>query len=131
MTSAHAKEYLAKRPGFGGKQKGAGRPKGSQSKHVKDLREAVNAAFQRLGGVSYLVKVGQEDPKTFCALLSKVIPAEVNANINVTYQNTSDVELRNKLEQMMALKAQKAQEIDITPNKEEDKLLINSDISTD
>ena len=120
MTSAHAKEYLAKRPGFGGAQEGGGRPKGSKNKATKSLREAISRAFNRLGGVDYLVKVGEEDPKTFCALLSKVIPAEVNANINVTYQNTTDEDLRLKLEKMM----QARQEIDITPTKEADKALI-------
>lgn len=65
----------------GGKRPGAGRPKGAPNKLTADIREAINNAFQEVGGTSYLVRVAQEDPKTFCALIAKVIPADVNATL--------------------------------------------------
>jgi len=34
-------------------------------------------AFNALGGVGYLCAVAREDPKAFCALLGKLIPAKV------------------------------------------------------
>jgi hypothetical protein len=34
-------------------------------------------AFNALGGVEYLCAVTREDPKAFCALLGKLIPAKV------------------------------------------------------
>jgi hypothetical protein len=34
-------------------------------------------AFNALGGVEYLCAVAREDPKAFCALLGKLIPAKV------------------------------------------------------
>lgn len=34
-------------------------------------------AFNKAGGETYLLKVAQEDPKTFCALLGKVLPMQV------------------------------------------------------
>lgn len=72
---------------------GPGRPKGSVNKVTKDIREAIKEAFDRAGGVDYLAKVAVEQPQVFCALIGKVIPAEVNANIGgnlvITWANPS------------------------------------------
>ena len=64
----------------GGKREGAGRKKGSISKINKDIREAIKESFDELGGVSYLVKMGKEQPASYMALLSKILPKEVNIN---------------------------------------------------
>jgi hypothetical protein len=37
----------------------------------------VERAFERLGGASYLEHVGRTDPRTFCALLSKLLPTKL------------------------------------------------------
>ena len=60
---------------------GNGRPKGAENKVTRAVKEAVQAAFDEVGGVDYLVTVAKEDHKTFCALLGKVIPTQVNAEI--------------------------------------------------
>lgn len=56
---------------------GPGRPKGSANKTTTAIKEAVVEAFEKAGGVDYLVKLASEDPKTFCGLVGKVIPLQV------------------------------------------------------
>lgn len=56
---------------------GPGRPKGIPNKITLSVKEAVENAFQELGGMSYLVHVGRTDPRTFCALLSKLLPTKL------------------------------------------------------
>lgn len=57
---------------------GKGRPKGVPNKLNASVKEAIVEAFNRAGGVDYLVQVAKDDPKTFCALVGKVIPLEVS-----------------------------------------------------
>ena len=59
---------------------GPGRPKGSQNVVTRDYKEAIQLAFEKLGAVDYLVRVGKEDPKTFCSLLRKIMPPETKAD---------------------------------------------------
>ena len=78
---------------------GPGRPKGSQNIVTRDFKEALLLAFDELGGKDYLVRVGKEDPKTFCSLLRKIMPPETKAD---------SVEMDLKLhmaEEFMAAKA--------------------------
>lgn len=61
----------------GGKRAGAGRPKGSSNKITKDVRSAIQNAFETLGGEDYLVQVGRDNPTTFCKLLGHILPKEI------------------------------------------------------
>lgn len=54
-----------------------GRARGTQNKLTVSIREAIEHAFDELGGASYLVRVGQSDPRTFCALLGKLLPTKL------------------------------------------------------
>ncbi len=54
-----------------------GRPKGVPNKTTAAVKEAILKAFDSVGGPAYLVTVAQEDPRTFCALLGRVLPMEV------------------------------------------------------
>jgi hypothetical protein len=38
------------------------------------------AAFADAGGVDYLIKVAKSDPRTFCALLGKLLPTQVTGD---------------------------------------------------
>jgi hypothetical protein len=58
-------------------QRPFGRVKGQPNKLTASIKEAIEGAFDRLGGVDYLVKVGQSDPRTFCALLSRLLPTKL------------------------------------------------------
>jgi hypothetical protein len=57
---------------------GPGRPKGIPNKITLSVREAIERAFDNLGGASYLEHVGRSDPRTFCALLSKLLPTKLS-----------------------------------------------------
>lgn len=63
-----------------GTPKTGGRTKGVVNKITGDLKGSVMDAFGKLGGVAYLVTVGKEDPKTFCALLGKLLPMQVGSD---------------------------------------------------
>lgn len=56
---------------------GPGRPAGIPNKVTQSVKEAIERAFEQLGGASYLVHVGKTDPRTFCALLSKLLPTKL------------------------------------------------------
>jgi hypothetical protein len=53
-----------------------GRAKGTPNKVDQSIREAIHMAFEQVGGVDYLVRLAQEDPKTFVPLLIKTMPPE-------------------------------------------------------
>jgi len=61
-----------------------GRPRGEISLNMRramEVKRAVYDSFDRLGSVDYLVKLGQEDPRTFIALLAKILPNEIKAEL--------------------------------------------------
>jgi hypothetical protein len=57
----------------GGARRGAGRPKGSANKFTSDVKAAILAAFEEVGGAAYLVSVARAQPNVFCALLGKLL----------------------------------------------------------
>ena len=60
-----------------------GRPKGVRNK-LTNLRDAVIEAFDRVGGADYLVRLAegtQSDRAAFVSLMNKVLPTQVNANV--------------------------------------------------
>lgn len=59
-------------------KRGPGRPKGASNKITRDIREAITEAFERAGGVDYLVKLSQTNPQVFCGLVGKVVPQQLN-----------------------------------------------------
>jgi hypothetical protein len=61
----------------------AGRPKGVKNR-LTNLREAVLEAFDTVGGPEYLVKLAQgtqSDRAAFVGLVAKVLPTQINANV--------------------------------------------------
>lgn len=62
---------------------GPGRPKGSQNKVTKDLKDMILGALDQAGGMEYLYQQAVENPKAFLALLSRVLPKDLNVKTDV------------------------------------------------
>ena len=50
------------------------RPIGSLGKVGCILKEAILTSFEAVGGARYLEEIARTDPRTYCSLISKVIP---------------------------------------------------------
>lgn len=91
-----AKKAVKRKPPNAGK----GRPKGSKNKVTVALKDGIMEAYQKAGGVRYLVGVAKSDPKTFCGLLGRILPHEVQADLKqsgdvtftMVYQNSNENE---------------------------------------
>ncbi len=62
---------------------GRGRPPGVRNK-LTNLRDAVIEAFDRVGGVDYLVRLAngtQSDRAAFTSLMNKVLPTQINQSV--------------------------------------------------
>lgn len=57
--------------------KTGGRKKGTPNKIGLSLKDGILEAYQRAGGVEYLETIARLDPRTFCALLAKVLPTQL------------------------------------------------------
>ncbi len=58
-------------------RKTGGRVAGTPNRNTTALKDAIMAALDTVGGQSYLERVAEEDPKTFCMLLAKVLPMQL------------------------------------------------------
>jgi hypothetical protein len=56
---------------------GMGRPVGAKGKFSRTIKEQMLKALDKLGGVDYLVRLGNEQPAVFGSLLGRIIPMEV------------------------------------------------------
>jgi len=71
-----------------GSQRRGGRKKGTPNKISTKLKNAIENAFAALGGEDYLVKIAEEDPRTFCALLGKILPMQGEAQADQPIRRT-------------------------------------------
>ena len=63
-----------------GAPKSGGRQKGSLNKIKLEVKAAIAAAFEEAGGTAYLLSIAKDDPRTFCALLGKLVPTTVGGD---------------------------------------------------
>lgn len=56
---------------------GRGRPKGAQNKLTKTVKQAIEAAFDQVGGADYLARMAEQQPAAFLTLIGKVLPMQV------------------------------------------------------
>lgn len=59
-------------------RKTGGRPKGGLNKTTRNVKQALERAFERLGGVRSLVAWGRENPTEFYKLWAKLLPKDLN-----------------------------------------------------
>lgn len=74
-------------------KKTGGRKKGTPNKATAELKDAILSAFDSVGGSTYLVEVAKEHPQVFCTLLSKVLPKDIVADVNLTAPTNLRVEI--------------------------------------
>lgn len=65
-----------KRPKFGG------RKPGSVNKITRDTKEALELAFEEMGGTDALVAWGKLHPTEFYRIWSRLLPRELKAEVN-------------------------------------------------
>lgn len=63
-------------------KKTGGRKKGTPNKVTKEVKSAMLAAFDKVGGVDYLVRQAEDNPQAFLTLLGKIIPSEMKATVS-------------------------------------------------
>jgi len=64
--------------------KTGGRKRGTPNRVTSAVKDAILRAFEKVGGEDYLVTVAKSDPRTLCALLSRVLPSELRADVGVS-----------------------------------------------
>lgn len=62
-------------------KKFGGRKKGTPNKVTATVRDALMVAFEKAGGVDYLVRMADEEPKAFMTLLARTVPNEISAKV--------------------------------------------------
>ncbi|HEY6021799.1 MAG TPA: hypothetical protein VIY48_18595 [Candidatus Paceibacterota bacterium] len=63
-------------------KKVGGRKKGTPNKSTVSVKEALQAAFDGMGGMEALKVWGQQEPTEFYKLWSKMLPQEVKSEIS-------------------------------------------------
>ena len=61
--------------------KTGGRAKGMPNRTTAAIKDAILNAFEKVGGEDYLAMVARSDPRTFCTLLGRILPAEFKAEV--------------------------------------------------
>ena len=49
------------------------------------MKEVLHLAFERAGGIDYLVQQAKEEPKAFMGLLARIVPAQVAVSIEHSF----------------------------------------------
>lgn len=78
-------------PAHKGTQPPGGSRKGKPNKTTASVKAALTAAFEELGGVDALVTWGRSKPGEFYGIWSKLIPAEVKAEVSGPGGNAIDI----------------------------------------
>jgi hypothetical protein len=63
-----------------GTPKTGGRQQGTPNKIAANIKAGILAAYEQAGGEEYLLQVAKTDPRTFCTLLGKVLPTQIEAS---------------------------------------------------
>ena len=69
-------------------RKTGGRLAGTPNKMTRNVRQALEIAFEQLGGVTALVDWGRDNPVEFYRLWAKLLPKELNVTEEVNQNHT-------------------------------------------
>lgn len=69
---------------------GKGRPKGVPNKTTKKIKDAMLEALNHgKGATDFFVKLKENDPRTFAACITKLLPLQMNAELNANVNQTA------------------------------------------
>jgi hypothetical protein len=71
---------MAARKGTRPPAAGKGRPRGSQNKLGRNVREMIVAALNKAGGEAWLAQQAKDNPRDFLLLIGKLIPHALTAD---------------------------------------------------
>lgn len=74
-----------------------GRRKGAPNKFTASLKQMILGALEQAGGQAYLLARAKEDPAVFCALLARVLPLSLAADIDSGARVTITVSVPNPI----------------------------------
>lgn len=60
---------------------GMGRPAGIPNKTTRALKQALEESFDRLGGVDWLMRLAESEPKAYASLLARLLPTQIDADV--------------------------------------------------
>ena len=69
--------------------RGKGRRKGSQNKNTQEIKSMILAALDNVGGVDYFVTQAKENPVAFMTLIGRILPKEIDGEVNGSVQIAS------------------------------------------
>ena len=94
-----------------------GRPKGSTNKFTKDVRDQIEAAFNKINGPGNagLIQLAEDHPQIFYGLVSRIIPQQATLAVSHTLIDLGDAmeAARHRLENMEPANVIEAQPVDI------------------
>ena len=71
---------------------GLGRPKGTRNKLTTQVRSAIEGALNAGDGAEeFFIKLKEEDPRTFCNAVVKLLPVQVEADLRGQVDNNITV----------------------------------------
>jgi len=85
-------------PGSKPGERRGGRKKGTPNKLTASVKDAIEKAFKNVGGAKYLEKVANEDPRTFCTLLGKVLPTQITGDPDQPIEHSFNVNFNRTLD---------------------------------
>lgn len=65
-----------------GTPKTGGRQAGTPNKHTGEIKQMIEQALTRVGGVEYLMRQARENASAFLALVGKILPKDVNQTVD-------------------------------------------------
>jgi hypothetical protein len=79
-----------------------GRPKGATNKVTQELKEMIREALEGAGGVDYLIDKAESHPAAFLALVGRILPLQVNADVKHEHTGELSQQSAELLEQLRA-----------------------------
>lgn len=78
-------------------KKFGGRQKGTPNKTTAQIKDAIIEAFEKAGGVDYLVELSKDNPAVFAGLLGKILPRDVSLEATIDKPKKTKEQIEDEL----------------------------------